>query len=235
MSAAGAMMTDWPKGEAPARVLRDASGAWLSVGHSKRSGGEAPTRHRECRITLAAVLTAVSCSRFFVKLMLQRWGCAASLVETAELLVSELTTNAIRATGVVDPEVDPLALRGVNLIRVQVTAFQGRVFVSVWDSDPCPPVLQDGGLDAEGGRGLWLVSALSARWGSYPSPRGGKVVWCECASPPPTSAAGLPIRQRRPCVLRPADSMRDRPTLLRVRDGLLALRFAVPSSVVVVR
>jgi anti-sigma regulatory factor (Ser/Thr protein kinase) len=191
-----------------------------------------PGPRLESRITLAAVLTAVSCSRLFVKLMLQRWGCAASLVETAELLVSELTTNAIRATGVVDPEVDPLALRGVSLVRVQVTAFQGRVFVSVWDSDPCPPVLQDGGLDAEGGRGLLLVSALSARWGYYPSPRGGKVVWAAIA-PPPISAAGLPIRRRRPCVLRPAESMRDRNILLRVRDGLLALRSSVPSSVVV--
>jgi hypothetical protein len=179
--------------------------------------------YRESRITLAAVVTAVSCSRWYVRLMLQHWGLTA-VVDTAELLTSELVTNAVRATGVLDPKADPTELRGVSLIRIQVTAFEGSVFLAVWDSDPTMPLIEAHDMDDEHGRGLLLVSALSRRWSAYPSPQGGKVVWCEIELPSPTTAAGLPNRRRRACSPRPAaDVIRDRATLLRVRDALLAL------------
>jgi hypothetical protein len=35
---------------------------------------------------------------------------------------------------------------------------------------------------AEGGRGLFLVAALSERWSCYTTSQGGKVVWAEIAS-----------------------------------------------------
>ena len=47
-----------------------------------------------------------------------------------------------------------------------------------WDADPRPPVRVDAGGDAESGRGLLLVEALSQQWGSYvPAQMGGKAVW----------------------------------------------------------
>ncbi|WP_254396844.1 hypothetical protein [Streptomyces sp. AC558_RSS880] len=35
--------------------------------------------------------------------------------------------------------------------------------------------------NAENGRGLALLAAVTDRWGADPEPRGGKTVWFECA------------------------------------------------------
>ena len=43
----------------------------------------------------------------------------------------------------------------------------------------------------EGGRGLFLVAALSARWDWYPTPEpAGKVLWCEKEALSPRGAGG---------------------------------------------
>ena len=49
--------------------------------------------------------------------------------------------------------------------------------VFVWDAGPRPPPRADPGADAENGRGLLLVEALSERWGHFGHDGGGKVVW----------------------------------------------------------
>ena len=54
----------------------------------------------------------------------------------------------------------------------------GQVVVFVWDASPRPPAqAADPGADAEGGRGLLLVEALSERWGHFGYDGDGKVVW----------------------------------------------------------
>jgi anti-sigma regulatory factor (Ser/Thr protein kinase) len=114
------------------------------------------------RATLRAVLAAHGLGR---------------LAPTAELLVSELLTNAHRHTS------GPYALR----IR---SVGPGRLRVAVWDADSrLPPGFGDGGAlaavpaeDDEGGRGLQLVRALADAWGGYPlrAGHGGKLLWAEC-------------------------------------------------------
>ena len=44
--------------------------------------------------------------------------------------------------------------------------------------DACPPVLTDADDEAESGRGLVLVDALSKEWSYFFPPGGGKVVYC---------------------------------------------------------
>jgi hypothetical protein len=53
-----------------------------------------------------------------------------------------------------------------------------RLLISVRDrgSGRLRPVTPD--LEAEGGRGLWLVEQLARAWGVRPAPEGGKTVWC---------------------------------------------------------
>ena len=60
-------------------------------------------------LTLAAVPAAVGYSRELVRLGLDRWGLAA-LVADAELVVSELATNAVKVTG--PPGTDAQSERG---------------------------------------------------------------------------------------------------------------------------
>lgn len=52
------------------------------------------------------------------------------------------------------------------------------VWVEVFDTDLRLPRLRSAGQEDEGGRGLYLVEQLAARWGSRPT-RGGKAVWFE--------------------------------------------------------
>jgi hypothetical protein len=54
----------------------------------------------------------------------------------------------------------------------------GRLFVLVWDCRAEPPVHSGhAGADAESGRGLTIVSALSEKWGCAFPPEGGKVIY----------------------------------------------------------
>jgi anti-sigma regulatory factor (Ser/Thr protein kinase) len=107
----------------------------------------------------------------------------AQLVETAELLVSELVTNAYQhSTG-------PATLRLRSLAAT-------RLRVSVWDTNPHipPPFDKSSGplcpvpVEAAGGRGLFLVCHYADAWGGYPLSdglfgKGGKLLWCELGLP----------------------------------------------------
>lgn len=93
--------------------------------------------------------------------MLTLW-CLPDAIEAVELLVSELMTNAIRAA---DGVVSLSLLSDLDHLRVEV-----------WDRSAAPPVLGRADDDAEGGRGLFLVAAVSADWGWFPE-QGGKTVW----------------------------------------------------------
>jgi anti-sigma regulatory factor (Ser/Thr protein kinase) len=77
--------------------------------------------------------------------------------EVAVLLVSELFGNSVRHSG--------SGLPG-ETVTVVVAIAGGVVRVEVSDrSGPGVPALSPADGDAEGGRGLWLVERLAARWG----------------------------------------------------------------------
>ncbi|HEX2315410.1 MAG TPA: ATP-binding protein [Thermomonospora sp.] len=85
------------------------------------------------------------------------------LSEDAGLIVSELATNAIKAT----PGKDV-----VLVLRDEEDA----VFIGVWDCDTHVPEAVCADPLAESGRGLLIVAALSSDHGCEPVP-GGKVMW----------------------------------------------------------
>ena len=105
-------------------------------------------------------------------------GISEDTAATAVLLVSELVTNAVRFSG------DPArALRyseraGAGLISLSLRHFRDRLLIEVFDTDTHPPVLADADDDAENGRGLMLVTALSKEWSYFLLHDGGKVVYC---------------------------------------------------------
>ena len=176
-------------------------------------------------VTLAATPEAVGCSRRMVHRALSRWGLAA-LAEDAELVVSEIVTNSLKATGLADARPGRADPHRLALIQVRVLLFPAAVIIEVWDRDPAGPVLQHATPDQEGGRGLAIVAALCTRWHYFPSGRGGKVVWAELAITPGTAGtAHLP--RRAPCTgmaaVSRAHPARDPDLLRRVYRGLQAL------------
>jgi anti-sigma regulatory factor (Ser/Thr protein kinase) len=83
-------------------------------------------------------------------------------------VVSELVTNGVRASRAM----------GRDAVRMWLVSDLRQVVVFVWDASPQPPAqAADPGADAENGRGLLLVEALSDRWGHFGYDGGGKVVW----------------------------------------------------------
>ena len=97
------------------------------------------------------------------------WGLAA-FSDSTELVLSELVTNAVQASR---------AMRDAA-IRMWLVSDRAQIVVFVWDASPQPPARADLGEDAgnaENGRGLLLVEAVSELWGHFPDGAAGKVVW----------------------------------------------------------
>jgi anti-sigma regulatory factor (Ser/Thr protein kinase) len=125
--------------------------------------------------------------------VLGEWGLG-ELADEAEVVIAELTANAVQAT----------VRAGLDTpVRVTLLAGLRAVLIVVWDAAADLPVLGGGGgfVDLDNfagddaadpdqhGRGLVLVEALSFRWGFRPMRGGllGKAVWSE-------------IRGKRPAV-----------------------------------
>ncbi|WP_406112452.1 SpoIIE family protein phosphatase [Kitasatospora purpeofusca] len=116
--------------------------------------------------TLPAEPTAVSRARRLVRATLAEWG-VEQLTDTAELLVSELVTNAVRYAS---------APIGVRLTLGET------LLVEISDPLPDPPRERHAAEADEGGRGLELVARLALHWGARAEGM-GKVVWFEQALP----------------------------------------------------
>jgi two-component sensor histidine kinase len=80
------------------------------------------------------------------------------------MVTSELVTNAIAHA----------SAQAINLELIRLEG-PGEVVVVVTDSSPRPPVKLDLAEDAQHGRGLHVVEALSARWGWTPRDPGKAV------------------------------------------------------------
>jgi anti-sigma regulatory factor (Ser/Thr protein kinase) len=117
-------------------------------------------------LELGALAGAVPSARLHARLVLREWGLAA-LSDDIELLVSELVTNGVQASRAM----------GRDAVRMWLVSDLRQVVVFVWDACPLSPARADPGADAESGRGLLLVEALSDRWGHFGYDGGGKVVW----------------------------------------------------------
>jgi anti-sigma regulatory factor (Ser/Thr protein kinase) len=84
--------------------------------------------------------------------------------DVAELLVSEVATNAV--------------VHACSPMRVSVWCREGHPRIEVRDDDPTPPQEVHADPLACGGRGIMLVDTLATSWGVNRNER-GKTVWFE--------------------------------------------------------
>ena len=113
---------------------------------------------------LPPTAASVFIARRFVTQVLTLWSVPEETSDSVELAISELATNAAR--------------HSEDLIEVHLIRTHGRLRVAVGDSDHRTPRRQDPDDASTAGRGLFLVDAISARWG-VDSNGLGKTVWCE--------------------------------------------------------
>lgn len=171
------------------------------------SGGTVPPSHHghdlerwplRDTLKLRALPDAVPSARAHLRQLLSGGGWA-ELSPDAGVVVSELVTNAVAASA---------GLRPAAPVLVWLGSDSHCLLLAVADVSPRPPVRLNRGPDAEGGRGLALVEALSDRWGWHPAAITGlkKVVWAEWhlaeeetmpGPPVPDPAAATPRPQAR--------------------------------------
>lgn len=139
---------------------------------------------RDVSHPMAALPTAPGQARVRVRAVLLSWGMSA-FKDKAELLATELVTNAVHASE--RPGKPSSTQEGqVGIIGLCLLADSVRLRIEVWDRAGGFPVLAEADTDAENGRGLALVDAMTeGRWGWYPSALTGttKCVWAEICSP----------------------------------------------------
>jgi len=105
----------------------------------------------------------------------------SALADLAGLVVSELVTNAVRASTV---RGGPLYIDGrVAVVRLVLLSDRSRLVAEVYDQVPGFPVIREPRPDAEGGRGLLVVAQSARQWGWNPLiGQHGKVVWAELSA-----------------------------------------------------
>ncbi|MGW0765713.1 SpoIIE family protein phosphatase [Streptomyces sp. NPDC002676] len=120
--------------------------------------------------TVWRVPQAVGHARRFTRRTLRAWGVSPDTLDTALLVVSELVTNALVHTG--------------GQVRLDLSLVNHRLRLAVADTSPRSPVKPTSiGWEATGGRGILLVEAVSAAWGTVPV-SGGKLVWADLVPEP---------------------------------------------------
>jgi anti-sigma regulatory factor (Ser/Thr protein kinase) len=126
---------------------------------------------------LGAVETAPGCARATLTASLTLWGLR-HLQEAGEAIASELVANAVAASR----QAAPAGIEPRDVV-FRLTVRSGELCLRVWDPDPTPPPAEPSLPDdlSEHGRGLFIVSTLSERWGWYPGRDGGKHVWASIA------------------------------------------------------
>jgi len=96
------------------------------------------------------------------------YGPVPALLDDAELIVSELITNAVQA--------------GSSAIALGLDAHVGRAVISVTDDVAQLPRPRESAVGDVGGRGLAIVAELAQRWGTDPA-GAGKTVWADLRVP----------------------------------------------------
>ncbi len=158
---------------------------------TRPAGPPLPVSQHQCNIPLMADLAAAAAARSVVEDAIRAWRVPVD-ADVAVLLTSELVTNAVTHG-------TPTAGTFVLLtIACDMTCLR----VDVHDGSGDLPVLGTGLIDeavaeAETGRGLLLVTSLSAEWGFYRTPV-GKAVYFTLELQRDCPETGIDAGDRRP-------------------------------------
>ena len=142
-------------------------------GHAHRDHRDDPGSHASA--WLPSEPAAAARARRLTRTTLARWHLG-HLADDAETITSELASNALKSA---------TPPRGtLPAIIFAIHHRPDRIRILVWDNGPGHPRPTEPGPDAETGRGLAIVAALSRRWGWWPTPNsGGKVTWADLPAP----------------------------------------------------
>ena len=133
-------------------------------------------------LELGALPSAIPCARLHAKQVAWEWNLS-HLADATELVVSELTTNALRASaGLTASRFAGKFAVGTPPVRLWLYSDGERVLIQVWDGNDEMPARQEVDPGAGSGRGLLIVESLASDWGSSRLAKSsGKIVWAVVA------------------------------------------------------
>ncbi|WP_181871121.1 ATP-binding protein [Sphaerisporangium album] len=123
----------------------------------------------------------IASARRFVRDIANDWSAAGDVPDLAELLTSEVVTNALVHGA---PH-----LPGRSTVRISVGRDGPLMTVDVYDSCIAVPHMRTAGSMETSGRGLAIVEALACKWG-WNLHRQGKSVWFQLTAWPPSLPGG---------------------------------------------
>lgn len=129
--------------------------------------------HQEANVTLPSEPVSVSAARRYVARVLTEWGLAADtdFADSIQLIVSELTTNAVQHTF----GQSPTFTVDLRLEREE------QLHLGVTDSHPRWPRRLPAAVQQDNGRGMVIIRCLAKECGGRltvtPTAEGGKTVW----------------------------------------------------------
>ena len=156
-----------PRSMSAAERVSGAGPAFQPEGGGMRAISASAERPFQSYLELGALASAVPCGRLHTRQVLWEWKLD-SLAEDAELLVSELLSNAVKASW---QSGDPIGLR--------LLADHRRLLIEVLDRNPAEPQPRPADYESDSGRGFTVIAALSHRWGFARVTSSLKVVWAE--------------------------------------------------------
>jgi anti-sigma regulatory factor (Ser/Thr protein kinase) len=116
-------------------------------------------------VELPATLHSAATARAVIRAILPGWGLRP-IVDDAELIVSELVSNAVEHAP------------GSATYELEVVQRGGGIRIYLADGSSIKPVIAALAHDRPRGRGLRIVEALTTSWGSDDH-KGGKRVWVD--------------------------------------------------------
>jgi anti-sigma regulatory factor (Ser/Thr protein kinase) len=129
---------------------------------------------------LGALPTAPRLARGFASVVLSGWRLEG-LIDVTELLVSELTTNVVRAATDSGGHSRYDDEGKLPLLWVRLLSDRSRLLIEVWDTLPTAfgaPTVRHPDPDEESGRGLEMIDTLAEDWGWEAVPGWhGKRIW----------------------------------------------------------
>lgn len=119
---------------------------------------------------LPGTSSAPRVARELVATLLRGW-CRDELVPDAQLIVSELVTNAVQHAP------------GFETYELELVQHDRGVRISLADGSTIRPLVRELQHELPAGRGMRMVAALATAWGADDH-EGGKRVWVEVGSSP---------------------------------------------------
>lgn len=118
---------------------------------------------------LPAIPSSPAFARAYIRMII-KWHEVGVDADAAEWVASEMVSNALQHAYHGRPSMS-------DTVHVGLGLWQEGLMIAVGDMSESPPTLRPMMAEAESGRGLHVIEALSEDWGWVPQEGGGKVVF----------------------------------------------------------